>query len=170
MVFALGLLHPVLVPFYQLTVLALGMLLGQQSTTDIIRGMTCLLVGIVSGLCLTDRLADITNIEPVLLCLAMAIGLPVAIGKPFSLLWIGIYATTAGLMLGIDSAPDDLTGSARVASMLGTGAGLYGLTLYSMAASERLTQAPWQRIGIRIAGSWIAAISILGLAFIFRAA
>ena len=64
----------------------------------------------------------------------------------------------------MDSTQETLVGREKTATLLGTGIGLYLLQIYPMALADYCNKKPWQRIGIRIIGSWIAAISFLVLA------
>ena len=66
-------------------------------------------------------------------------------------------------MVGIDSAQDDLSGRGRLAALLGTCVSAYLLLLYAMVFADFFTRREWQRIGLRIAGSWVAASAMLVL-------
>ena len=64
----------------------------------------------------------------------------------------------------MDSTQETLVGREKVATLLGTGVGLYLLQLYPMGLADYFNKKPWHRIGIRVIGSWISAISFLLLA------
>jgi hypothetical protein len=50
------------------------------------------------------------------------------------------------------------------ASLLGSGIALYLLTLYAMVFAEYFSRHAWQRIGLWVIGSWVAAAALLVLA------
>jgi hypothetical protein len=64
----------------------------------------------------------------------------------------------------MDSAQDALSGKEKLVSLLGSGLALYLLFLYPMALADVFNKKPWQMIGVRVIGSWIAASSLLVLA------
>jgi hypothetical protein len=67
-------------------------------------------------------------------------------------------------VVGLDSAREDLSGLAESVSLFGNAVGIYLLLLYSMGFAEYFSSKSWQRIGIRILGSWMAASAFLVLA------
>jgi hypothetical protein len=57
-----------------------------------------------------------------------------------------------------------LTGKAKFFSLLGSGLGICFLFLYPLAFADYFGDRNWQKIGVRIVGSWVAASAILVLA------
>ena len=96
---------------------------------------------------------------PCLLALAAIAGLIAVVAPPMPAILKHALALAAGGALALNSPPQAISISAAVATQLGTGfAALAGLTLVAFIAMK--AERPWQRIGIRIAGSWIAASAI----------
>jgi hypothetical protein len=100
------------------------------------------------------------------LVLAAIAGLTVAIGRPLPALISGVLSFATSSALTLNAPPQTVTIPAAVAAQLGTGiAALAALGLVALVATK--AQDGWRRIGIRIAGSWIAASAILVLALRF---
>ena len=158
-----GLLHPLLVPMHVIAIVGLGLLAGQQ-----VAGMrrwllamftAGLLVGVISiVLAFASEAAELV----LLLCAAVA-GLLTAIARPAPLLLAGPLVAVAGAALELDSVPEEISMQATVLALLGTViAALLVFAVVAAIGAGRTHQ--WQRIGIRVLGSWIAASAILILA------
>ncbi len=158
-----GLLHPVLVPAHLLLLMAFGLFLGQQGLKRIELALGIFAAATIVGLVLAWFSIG-AGIENLVLVLSAAVGLLVAISLQMALLWCVILALLAGLLLGIDSAQQELSGQDRLASLFGSGVAIYFLALYPMALADYFKRKAWQKIAIRIVGSWIAASSLLVLA------
>jgi hypothetical protein len=68
-----------------------------------------------------------------------------------------------GTAIGLDSPPQGISFSAAMLALIGTAITAIAIVALIAFAGARLTR-PWQRIGIRIVGSWIAASAVLVLA------
>ncbi len=158
-----GLLHPVLVPAHLLLLMAFGLFLGQQGLKRIEMALGVFAAATIVGLVLAWFSIG-TGIENLVLVLSAAVGLLVAISLQMALLWCVIIALLAGFLLGIDSAQQELSGQDKLASLFGSGVAIYFLALYPMALADYFKRKVWQKIAIRIIGSWIAASSLLVLA------
>jgi urease accessory protein len=102
----------------------------------------------------------------VLLAVAVALGAMVAAAwssKP--LVWL--LAAIAGAALALDSPPQAVTITEAYATLAGTTAGACAMLVVVSAVAAH-ADADWQRLGVRILGSWIAASAILVLAVQFR--
>ena len=102
---------------------------------------------------------------PSAVVLALAAALGVAVAAAFELpppLCAGL-AIAAGLAVGADSPPDALTAGGRAAALIGTGLTAILGVFYAAALVERLRRG-WQRILVRVLGSWICASASLVLA------
>jgi urease accessory protein len=84
---------------------------------------------------------------------------------PKSLAWP--LAAVAGAALALDSPPQVVTLSEAYATIAGTALGACAMPVV-VAAVAGHANAHWQRVGVRILGSWIAASAILVLAVQFR--
>lgn len=164
--FYAGLLHPVFVPAHLLAALALGVLCGQRGARGLQAAVITYLVAILAGLA-ASLLPVRPDVELPLLLAAATTGALVALDRPLPLPVYVLLAAALGLMLGIDSAQDQLGGRGRLAALLGTLVAAYLLALYAMMLAEFLGRRPWQRIVLRILGSWAAASALLVLSLAF---
>jgi hydrogenase/urease accessory protein HupE len=159
-----GILHSLAVPSHLMAVLVLGLLIGQQRWGF---GMPLLFaVAVCGGLGVIARGAVPMLAEETLLAAAAAIGILVASGWP--VLWVvgAGLAAVAGFALALDSPPEAVTLAEANLTLLGTALSAVALLIAVAQAVMRLQQS-WQRIGVRIGGSWIAASAILVLALRF---
>jgi urease accessory protein len=162
--FSGGLLHPILVVPHAMGLVALGLLIG--------RGRDPMLAGAIFVLALIGGLVAIamavgeTRAGDVLVVDAAFVGLLVASGwvPPRVVTWC--LAAIAGGAIALDSPPDATTIAEGNLMLLGTALGA-SIALAAVIELARRLKRDWQRIGMRIAGSWIAASAILVLAVRF---
>ncbi len=158
-----GILHPMVVPAHLLLILALGLFMAQQGPETSLRSLAVAVGSALSGLAITF-FSPTQILQSYLLVLAALLGVLVAISKVWPL-WLGtLLALVAGILVGLDSAQTDLQGREKLTSMLGTGVGISLLMLYFTALVHILSKSEWQKIGIRVVGSWVAASSFMVLA------
>lgn len=161
-----GLLHPVFVPAHLLLLIALGLLVGQKGVTEKQASFVAFLVTTAIGL-IAAWFSVGSEKEMYLLSGAAVIGLLVASSLPMRSHWCAIIAAFAGLLIGMDSTQEALTGGKRLVTLFGSGIGILLVFLYVMGLADYFNKKPWQKIAVRVMGSWIAASSILVLAFSF---
>jgi urease accessory protein len=163
-----GILHPLFVPSHLLPVLTLGLLFGQRGSRTVEPAVIAFLAATLLGL--TGTLWQFQfPVEPSLLGITALAGVLVALDRPLSsLVWL-VLASVLGLLIGLDSAQPDLAGRAQRAALFGTGIAIYLLCLYAMAFAEWFGRRDWQRVGLRVLGSWASASSLLVLALTFAA-
>lgn len=161
-----GLLHPVLVPAHLLLLMAVGLLLGQQGSKAIHSVLGIFAFATIAGLT-AAWFSVASETEGFILVMSAAIGLVIAVAPKVTLLWCGVIALLAGFLLGIDSAQEELSGKDKLVTLFGSGVAIYFLVLYPMVLADYLNKKAWQKIGIRIVGSWVAASSLLVLALLF---
>lgn len=158
-----GLAHPVLVLSHALALLALGLLAGAQP----VRLRIALVAIFVAGTALSFGMVTLAysteRAELVVLALAALTGLAVASGcnVPFRAA-AAIAAGLAGAIL-FDSVPAVPSVRETLLALSGTALAATAMIAATAFISAALP-AFWQRIAIRIAGSWIAASAILVLA------
>lgn len=158
-----GLLHPVFVPAHVLLLMALGLFVGQQGTKDNQVAVAVFLVAVTLGLMAAwFSLGD--QLEMLILGAAAATGILIAARLAVGRYGCALVTALAGLLLGMDSAQDMLSGKERFISLVGSAVGIYLLFLYPMALADIFSKKSWQKIGVRVVGSWIAASSLLVLA------
>jgi hydrogenase/urease accessory protein HupE len=164
-----GVLHPVLVPAHLLAVVSAGLLIGQQGVKRMQAPLIAFLLVLIAALTVTGQ-SDLALPEAVgemlLLSMAVLCGVLVAIELQLSLIPLMAIAIVAALLVGFDSSQPELQGRAKLAILTGTGVGGFLLILYAAAAAEFANRA-WQKIGIRILGSWATASAFIVLAFTF---
>jgi urease accessory protein len=156
-----GLLHALAVPTHLMAVVALGLLIGQQGWGYGV--WTVYAFAVCAGLG-TIALGTVPTLgEETLLAATAVTGLLVALAWP--VLWMvgaGLIVV-AGFALALDSPPEAISLTQANLTLLGTALSAIALPVALGKLVSRL-QRDWQRIGVRILGSWIAASAILVLA------
>ena len=165
--FYAGLLHPVFVPAHLLSILVLGVLLGQQGAQRVQVAIVACLVALLVGLAASVPAAAI-SVEVPLLAFAAVSGALVALARPLPVPAIAALGGVVTLLVGVDSAQEGLSGRGWLAAMLGSAISAYLLLLYAMVFAEWFGRREWQRIGLRILGSWAAASALLVLSLALR--
>jgi hydrogenase/urease accessory protein HupE len=158
-----GLLHPVFVPAHMLLLMALGLFVGQQGAKDHQVAVAVFLVAVTLGLMAAwFSLGD--QLEMLILGTAAVTGVLIAARLAVGRYGCALATALAGLLLGMDSAQDMLSGKERFISLVGSAVGIYLLFLYPVAIADIFSKKSWQKIGVRVVGSWIAASALLVLA------
>ena len=165
--FYAGLLHPVFVPAHLLSILVLGVLLGQQGAQRVQVAIVACLVALLVGLAASVPAAEI-SVEVPLLAFAAVSGALVALARPLPVPAIAALGGVVTLLVGVDSAQEGLSGRGWLAAMLGSAISAYLLLLYAMVFAEWFGRREWQRIGLRILGSWAAASALMVLSLALR--
>lgn len=158
-----GLLHPVVVPAHLLLVAAAGLFLGKHGSRVVPPSFLLFCLFTFSGLVATIFYTGGIG-ERYLLGVAAVIGLLIAANLRIPFLLCLIVAALIGFLLGLDSTQAVLVGKAKFFSLLGSGLGLCFLFLYPLSFADYFGDRSWQKIGVRIVGSWVAASAILVLA------
>ena len=158
-----GLLHPLFTPTHALAVLALGLLAGQQLPRWRWPQPLAYVVGLGVGFAVMVSALPPGPAGEILLATAVASGMLVALAQPLSPTLGCALVFTAGVALALDSPPGVISVSEANVIIIGTfcGATILFLALRELVAKLR---RHWQRIGVRIVGSWLAAIALMGLA------
>lgn len=162
-----GALHPLLVPSHLLLLIAFGLFLGQQGMKEKQGAIMVFMLATLLGL-IAAWFSPGTPLEQVMLSSAAVIGILVALSPRLILPWCTIVAAICGLLLGIDSTQESLSGEAKFVTLFGSGAGIYFFSLYPMALADYFNKVHWQQIIIRVMGSWLAASALLVLALSLR--
>jgi len=160
-----GILHPLTTPPHLLILLGLGLLVGQQPPPNLKTPMVIFLpiAGISLLVTLTGVIANIY--PPILVALALVTGALVAMEvQPPRFAYVALLAAAA-VTIGLDSGVESGSGFSVLKRLFGTWVSL-GLTVFNLAYYETLwAKQKWQKVGIRVLGSWLIAISFLVLAF-----
>jgi urease accessory protein len=155
-----GLLHPLTVPAHLLALIALGLLIGGRLPA------AAFALGLFGGLVAIALGTGETPALDILLAITALAGILVALAQPLPVtVTVGI-AAVAGAALGLDSPPEAISIVVATATLIGTGISAC-LTVILIAIVAGRLKRDWQRIGVRIIGSWIAATAILVLALRF---
>ena len=158
-----GLFHPVLVPAHLLLLISLGLLIGQKGIGENRAALAVFLVTTAIGL-IGAWFSLGGEMELVLLSAAAIIGLLIASNLSIGRYLSAILAALVGLLIGIDSAQETLWGKAKLVTLTGSGVGICLLFINSILFADYFNNKPWQKIGVRVIGSWVAASSLLVLA------
>lgn len=157
---ASGLLHPLMSPAHAVALLALGLWLGLVP-----RGRApwlALVVAVLAGL-LAHRAAGDPDTDPALLALAACLGIAVAAARPAPGWPAAALAALTGALVALASGPAGLDGAARWQALAGTGLAAVLLVAWTGSWGSVVKRA-WQRIALRVLGSWLAAAALLALA------
>ena len=164
-----GLLHPFVVLSHLLVIVALGLFLAQQpfaSTRLAIAAFVATLLAGFAAAAARDVAASFPS-RGVLLAAALALGLMVAWARAQPRLVAVLLAAASGLAIGIDSFPEEGAFWPVLASITGTGLSVSILLINVLAGAGYLTR-DWQRIGMRVVGSWIGACALMVAALTLR--
>ncbi len=157
-----GILHPVFVPAHLLLLIAVGLFIGQQGLKKNQLAVAIFMGSTIIGLIMAwFSLAD--DMQVWLLTGAAIVGILTAINPVVGLFWCSFIAGLAGIVLGLDSTQETLLGKERMVALFGSGVGIYFLLLYPLGLADRFKNRHWQKTGIRVIGSWVAASSLLVL-------
>ena len=160
-----GFLHPLFVPAHALCLLAFGLMTGQQSSRIFLAALfpLALIVGI---LLLMYAIFPIDLVPAVLLTSGACAGLLTALAQPLPRVVPAAILIAGGLSLIIDSVPSVVSKLDTIMALSGTVLAA-ALTLGLVAYLASILKRDWQRIGVRIVGSWTAASALLVLALMF---
>ncbi|HHL18747.1 MAG TPA: hypothetical protein ENJ33_03315 [Thiothrix sp.] len=167
-----GVLHPLLVPSQVLLIVALGLWYGQHQPNQHKKSVLLFLLATIVGLLITGLFPVINTIGNntlflLLLMMSISIGMIIVTGVSIPPPVFILLGLLSGFLLGLDSSPDQLVMKEKIASLFGSGIGIYFLMLYAMALSESLSTKPWQTIAVRVIASWLSASAFMVLALHF---
>jgi urease accessory protein len=159
-----GFINPLTTPAHVLVLLALALLLARQPQRYAV--LLVFALALAAGFVAIVLAVETTPARTVLLAAAAALGVMVAAASaPKPLAWL--LAAVVGGALALDSPPQAVTITEAYATLGGAAVGACAM-LVLVAAIAGHVKAEWQRLGIRILGSWIAASAILVLAVQLR--
>ncbi len=161
-----GALHPVFAPAQLLLLLGLGLLFGQHQPGRIKKVVYLLIAGLAAGLS-GSVFMTLNGLDLTLLLIATLVGLLVLSNVNVPVMVLLVLAGISGLVIGLDSFPQGLSGKANMLALFGSGVGAYLLMLYMMALSESFSHKHWQKVGVRVLASWISASALMVLALSF---
>ena len=156
-----GVLHALLIPEHGLSLLALGLALGQREQPARRAGFLIFAIALACGLVAAAFALGEALAADVLLAATGVLGLlVVTMWTPTSLVWA--LAVIVGLTIALDSRPEVASNEEAIRMLLGSGLGA-AISLMIVAEVSFLLRSNAQRIVARVMGSWITAIAILVL-------
>ena len=158
-------LHPLLVPAHALLLVAVALMLGQQGRDRAGTGIILFALSLVAGLAISGAGMDANLGEPLLLSGSLIVGGTVSLGRRLPRIAVFAAAAIAGLVIGFDSAPETSGTRDTVLAYAGLTTGILYLATVVCGLTVGLLEH-WQRIAVRIAGSWIVAASVMVLALL----
>lgn len=165
-----GLLHPFTLAPQLLALLAVGLAIQQRlpAGQELLASYA---VASVAGICVAAGGWFGSNAEPLLLAMAIVIGLLVASALPLHRAILWLLGVLVGFPSGYVSLPDPGPVWAMASSAGGAIVGACLLLILLAGGLQALQQKVtwgWLSIAVRIAGSWITAISLLLGALMLR--
>jgi hypothetical protein len=156
-----GVLHALFIPEHGLSLVALGLALGQWQQSPRWAGIMIFAVALACGLIAAAFALAEALAADVLLAATGIVGLlVVTMWTPTYLVWP--LAAIAGLTIGLDSRPEVASNEEAIRMLLGSGLGAT-VSVTIVAEVSFLLRSNAQRIVARVMGSWITAIAILVL-------
>jgi len=158
-----GLLHPLLVPAHALAVSGAGLLVGLQPARRRLPAVAAFAAALALGfgammLAFAPQTAGLVLLAATVLCGALA-----ALARPVPVVPGGALALVAGAALALDSPPSGISVAVANITLLGTFCGALVLLAAVAGLTAKLAHG-WRRLGVRILGSWIAAVALMALA------
>ena len=151
------------VPTHLLAVVALGLLAGQPVARFPASLLAMFAIGLAAGSVAVASAVRETPAALVLLILAACVASLVLIATTPPSWLASLLALAVGAALPLNAPPHEITIPAAVAAQ--TGLAIAAFATFSVVTFIALKAGrPWQRVGMRIVGSWIAASAILVLA------
>ena len=154
-------LHPILVPAHALGLLALGVFIVPQRGRHVV--LLMFVAALTAGVFALGFGVGQTPADFVLLATTFLLGVLIAAAWALPPLVGGLLAAISGAALALDSPPDSISIEEGNLMLLGTALGAC-TALAIVVTAGSLMKFRWQRLGMRILGSWIAASALLALA------
>jgi urease accessory protein len=161
--FSGGFLHPLLVPAHLILLLALGLLAGQQDSSRRRLLIAAVLSAFAIAIGLVASAFAFPETQNAVLAILLLAGVLVATGRTWPVYLTAPVFAAGGIALVLDSVPALISIADTLLALAGTALSS-ALLLVSFAILAARCDESWQRIGIRILGSWAAASAILVLA------
>jgi hypothetical protein len=162
-----GILHLVISPGDLFPILALGMLAGLQGATHgrrvLIVAPAAWLIGGLAGL-FFPIFASPAVLTPLAFLL---VGGLVAGDLRISIAWMTMLAVGLGLIYGFLNGAGLARAQAGSVGLIGISVTVFALCALVSAFVVSL-RSPWARIVVRVAGSWMVAIGLLMLGWLYR--
>jgi hydrogenase/urease accessory protein HupE len=163
-----GMLHPVVVLPHLLALMVFALLLGQGGVRAMRLAYPPFMLALMAGLFLAGfEVQPALPAETILLLASMLAGLLVAAGRPPPGIVLAVLAGLLALVIGMDSGVTGLDRRETFAALFGCWLGAVLLVLVIAGVAE-MARRPWQRVALRVLGSWITASAALVLALALK--
>jgi urease accessory protein len=159
-----GALHPLTNPAHLLVIIALGLLIGQRSPLDLKPPLVVFVPCLTVALFFTTTGFVTTVYQPALIGLALCAAVAVSLEKPIPPLAYRALFAAGAFALGFDSLPEPSSTSVLIKTLLGTWIMIIFLVFDIAYYTSLAMGVNWPRVGVRVLGSWIIAISLMVLA------
>ena len=155
-----GVLHPALVPPQLTLLIAMGLYLGQRDVSQNQKPVMSFLVAAIAGLVVAGFSSGF-ELQVLMLGTTIVVGILVAADLALKRHWRIAMAALAGLLLGLDSTQETLSGMPKWVTLFGCLIGIALLLMFPMALADYCRSKEWQRIGVRVIGSWLVAAAVM---------
>jgi len=166
--FANGFLHPLTTLPHVLLIVGLGLMAGRQTLASLKTPFWTFASTSALALAFTATGWVKSVYPPILVGLVMCLGILLALEVTPSALATSALFAAAAMGLGLDSGVEAVTTFQMSKTLLGTWISLnvliFDLAIYVSFGAGR----KWLQIALRVAGSWLVAISVMVLAFSLR--
>jgi urease accessory protein len=162
--FSGGALHPLTTPAHLLVIVAFGLLTGQRLPLNLKAPFVIFVPCLTLALIFTTTGLVKAVYQPVLIGLALCAAIAVALEKPLRPLAHRALSAAAAFAIGFDPAPEPSSTGVLVKTLLGTWIMVIFLVFDIAYYTSLAMRGNWPRLGVRILGSWIIAISLMVLA------
>jgi urease accessory protein len=163
-----GALHPLTALEHALPILALGLLAGQQGERAARWLVLVFPLALLIGAALAPVMPLLPSISPLNAASFVALGLLVAAGRRLPLTLLIALGAVFGLSHGYENGRAMGPDTAFHLFVPGVAAAGGLVVALVSAATIDLATRPWARIGVRVVGSWIAAIGIMTIGLAWR--
>ncbi|MES2477355.1 MAG: HupE/UreJ family protein [Verrucomicrobiota bacterium] len=163
-----GALHPLMSPAHLLVLIGLALHLAQQVPFELNAALRTFALASAAALALTfhDSLGEVD--QPVLVALALLLGILVGLEIRLPRWATLLIAALVAACVGLDSGVEDQPSVATTKILLGTWLVINALVPYLAMVASNGAEKKWARTAIRVLGSWIIAVSLMVLAFALR--
>jgi urease accessory protein len=155
-------LHPLVVLPHALLLAATALLLGRQEQGAARAGVVAMAASFAATLLLAPFRLQAASAEIVLLFAACLAGILAAWRPSLPRSLAVVLGGLAGILIGLDSFPDEAPVSETTMALAGLSAG-FVTSLIILAGLSHRSENGWRNVALRVVGSWIAAISLLAL-------
>jgi urease accessory protein len=157
--------RPLLIPAHLLVLASLVLWIAQNEAKHVNPFLIVFapLTAIAIALTLTGFITEVG--QPILICIALATATLVVLEKTLPPIAAGTLFGFAALAIGFDSGVEGAVTKEVIRALFGIWMSLV-LVVFSLSHYVSLcTKKAWAKVGVRVLGSWIIAISLLMLAF-----